>query len=317
MVKPNVLCIGFAKCGTTTLHNIMKQHKDIFFPGIKEPAYYTKKNLYKKGFEWYQKRYYPKKVKEKIIMEVNPLLGKRVEASTIKKDYGKNTKIIILIREPMERLYSNFKMNLVSGSCFPTYQEHLDPSTAKLFHNWMTKYYNAKEMKFKSCAKTNIIASGEYYKVIKDYINVFGKNNIKVIVFEDFVKDPHTFCKDIYKFIGIKDDDTINYYLHSNEGTRIPRNKLSIKINRLYYDHIYNRFILPKVPYISNSFCQVIDYLDWSVRKKILSKNNQHPEKMLKEDKELLREYYYKDIQKLSKLLDIDLIEKWNMQKTT
>lgn len=94
-MKPNVLCVGFAKCGTTTLYDIMKQHSDIYLSGIKEPIYYGSRELIQeKGFEWYKRRYYCKNTNKKIVMEINPILGRNVPANQIKLDYGKDIKII-------------------------------------------------------------------------------------------------------------------------------------------------------------------------------------------------------------------------------
>lgn len=313
MVKPNVLCVGFAKCGTTTFYNIMEQHKDIFLSGIKEPIYYNREQFYRKGFIWYQKRYYPKKVKQKVIMEVNPILGKRISAKNIQQDFGKDIKIIFLIRNPMERLYSNFKMNLTLGGGFEKCEDNIDSSTSKLFHKWLKQYYNKKEKKFDNCIKTNNVASGEYYKVIKDYINTFGRNNIKVIIFEEFIKNTEIICKDVYKFLGIENDEKVNYNIHSNEGNRLPINKLSIKLNRFYCYKICYGLLLSKLPYVSRKFCKFIDYLSWAGHLKFFSKKDRHPEKMLSEDKLLLRDYYYNDIKKLGELIDVNLIEKWKM----
>ena len=313
MVKPNVLCVGFAKCGTTTLYDIMSKHKDIFLSGIKEPSYYNHKQLYSNGFEWYQKRYYPKKVKEKIIMEVNPKLIKHIDPKIIKKDYGKNLKIIFLIRSPIERTYSHFKMKLLSGGNFDKLEDSLSASTSNLFNKWLNMYYDKKTKKFKECGNTSWTKNSNYYENIKKYMDVFGKDNIKVIIFEDFIKNPKQTCNEIYKFIGIEEDETIEYDIHSNEGNRLPKNKLSIKINRWYYFKIYNRIILRKFPYISNGFCKIVSESSWTITK-LCSKKDKFPEKMLPENKETLRKHYYNEIKKLSQLLNVDLLKKWKME---
>ena len=313
MVKPNVICVGFAKCGTTTLYSIMNQHKDIFLSGIKEPLYYSSPKLYSKGFEWYQKRYYPKKVKEKIIMEINPRMVKSINANKVLKDFGKNTKIIFIIRNPIERAYSHFKMILKTGLSFPKKEDNLGTSTNEKFHRWIQMYYDDNQNKIKECNKTYFITSNNYYKVIKDYMDTFGSENVKTFIFEDFIKNPQKTCKEIYRFIDIEDDETINYNIHSNEGNRLPINKLTIKINRIFFKFIYKRIMIEKLPYISNTFCSIIDKLSWFIPT-ICSKKDKSPQKILPEDYELLRNYYYKDTKKLCKLLNVDLIKKWKME---
>ena len=45
MVLPNFLIVGAAKAGTTALYYYLKQHKDIGFPKLKEPKYFSSSNL--------------------------------------------------------------------------------------------------------------------------------------------------------------------------------------------------------------------------------------------------------------------------------
>lgn len=41
MPEFSFLCVGFMKCGTTTFHEILKQHREIYLPIVKEPLYYS------------------------------------------------------------------------------------------------------------------------------------------------------------------------------------------------------------------------------------------------------------------------------------
>ncbi len=90
---PNILCIGFAKCGTTTLYDIFKQYPDIYLSNIKEPLFWGKKDLEEKGFDWYLERYYSFANKPNI-MEINPMIAKNKEAKVIKQYYEDNFKIV-------------------------------------------------------------------------------------------------------------------------------------------------------------------------------------------------------------------------------
>jgi hypothetical protein len=50
---PNFICPGAQKAGTTTLHNILKQHPDIFLPNLKEAHFFDIEDRYKKGILWW------------------------------------------------------------------------------------------------------------------------------------------------------------------------------------------------------------------------------------------------------------------------
>ena len=41
--KLNFFCIGAAKCGTTTLHDILIQHPNIYLPKVKETKFFSSK----------------------------------------------------------------------------------------------------------------------------------------------------------------------------------------------------------------------------------------------------------------------------------
>lgn len=315
-MKPNVLCVGFAKCGTTTLYDIMKQHPEIYLSNIKEPIYYGDKELCNRGFAWYLKRYYPKKVQEKIIMEINPIIGRDVPAKKIFEDFGKNIKIIFMIRNPIDRLYSEFKMNLVDGTCFENVKDNFSDSTSKLFQKWVDinfKKINNSVIRSKKYS-TDFCDSGEYYEKIKDYIEIFGKNNVKIIFFEDFVKDQKKVCEDIYKFINVSSLNNFNYNIHSNNGDRIPRNKITIKLNEIWFIKIYKGFIIKKVPFVSNGFCKVINKITWKMPI-ILSKRNKNKEKVDYNTSKVIFDYYKSMIHRLEKLININLIKKWDLEK--
>ncbi len=314
-MKPNVLCVGFAKCGTTTLYDIMKQHPDIYLSGIKEPIYYGSKELIEnRGFGWYQNRYYPKSCDKKVIMEINPILGRSVPADQIYKDFGKNTKIIFLIRQPATRMYSEFKMNLVDGTCFIEPKENLGKSTRELFDEWIKRnfYLNNGEIILKDDYSTKFCESGNYYLRIKDYIDTFGRDNVRVLFFEDFIAHPKEICSKIFDFIGVSFDNTINYNLHSNDGNRLPRNTFTMKANQIWFLKIYKQILIEKIPFTSDNMCKLINFLTWQAPI-VLSRPNDNPEKMSDEAHNLVNNYYHNMMVELSDLLGIDLFEKWNI----
>lgn len=316
-MKPNVLCVGFAKCGTTTLYDIMKQHPDIYLSGIKEPIYYGSEELVnERGFEWYLNRYYPKKQKKSVVMEINPILARNVSASQILNDYGKDIKIIFLIRNPITRIYSEFKMNLVDGTCFSEPKENLGDSTKLLFDKWIKNSFVEFDGKYilNDTYSTKFCESGNYCCKIKDYIETFGKENVKIIFFEDFIREPQKECSKLFDFIGVRQDESIKYDLHSNDGNRLPRNIFTMKANQIWFLKIYKEFLIEKVPFISDNMCRFLNFLTWKAPI-LFSKPNLNPENMSEEAKNIIRDYYYDMIDELSELLDVNLFQKWKIEE--
>ena len=57
-MKINFICVGTQKAGTTTIHDILKNHQDIFLPEKKEAHFFDIENRYKKGLNWWKKEFF-------------------------------------------------------------------------------------------------------------------------------------------------------------------------------------------------------------------------------------------------------------------
>ena len=119
---PNFLIVGAAKCGTSSLHNYLNQHPDVYMPSyneqgmkVKEPRFLIK-NLVKDRLHngiWNLESYqalFNHVVNEKAIGESTVLyLYYYNEAiKNIKKYLGDDVKIIIMLRNPVDRAFSAY-----------------------------------------------------------------------------------------------------------------------------------------------------------------------------------------------------------------
>ena len=51
---PNLIIIGAMKCGTTSLHNYLSLHPEIYMSEKKEINYFSKNDIYLNGIDWYE-----------------------------------------------------------------------------------------------------------------------------------------------------------------------------------------------------------------------------------------------------------------------
>ena len=106
---PNGFIIGVQKSGTTYLARLLMQHPDICFSEIKELHFFSKEHNRKKGLRFYESCFSPYNG-EKIIMEATPAYMIQEKALIdIKKSIGPDVKIIVIIREPIKRLISQYQ----------------------------------------------------------------------------------------------------------------------------------------------------------------------------------------------------------------
>ena len=72
MHVPNFICLGTQKAGTTTLHDILQQHPDIFLPPGKEAHYFDREERFEKGLKWWIDTYFSYYNNEKIMGVMQP-----------------------------------------------------------------------------------------------------------------------------------------------------------------------------------------------------------------------------------------------------
>lgn len=311
MKKPNFFCVGFAKCGTTTLHEIFKQHPDIYLPEIKETQYYWSNEAYKKGFEWYLKRYYSGADEQKAVGEINPKLTTRHYGIQLAKDFAPNAKIIFFLRNPVNRLFSQYKFFLRYGYSFNNI-------------NLCVKYANKNQEGFnrfiehnfyKNCAGTVMLAPtymksfieiSNYYSHIKEYLNYFPKENTKIVLFEEFIQDTERVTKELFDFLGVNRDAKINYDIIANEGNLVPKSINSIYLYQMLLQLMDQGFKLN-----SNRMDGFIVWLREFLQRNVLLAPETDKSKMSDGAKELLQKYFEEDKKQIEQLLERDLSQLW------
>ena len=114
-MSPNFFIVGGAKCATTNISYYLNDHPDIFIPKLNEPYYYCKfdipKNFKRESMITDKKKYlnlFKNAIYEKAIGEATPVyLQCPNAAKEIKKDFP-DSKIIISIRNPIDKAHSSY-----------------------------------------------------------------------------------------------------------------------------------------------------------------------------------------------------------------
>ncbi|NPA51292.1 MAG: sulfotransferase [Aquificae bacterium] len=305
MKKPNFFVVGAAKAGTTSIYNYLKPHPQVYVSPIKEPNFFStdinpekfRKN-YKKEIEKDYDKYFKygeeshltfirdlndylklfeKVSTEKAIGEFSTsYLYSKVAAQNI-KDFNPDAKIIIVLRNPIERAFSHYLMDLKIGY------------TNLSFWEAIQRDINSKE---KEWGITHLyLELGLYYKQVKRYLNTFDKSQVKIFLFEE-LKNTEEFVKALYRFLEIDGN------LHFPDTSKVYNKSKVPKYKNLYF-WASNLGII--------RFSQKIfpTGLKKSIKNILFSSENL-PKLSVKE-KEFLKEYYKKDIENLSNLIDKDL----------
>ncbi len=295
---PNFLIVGAAKCGTSSLHNYLNQHPDVFMPTftpeglkVKEPRFLIKEEVkarLPKGIWNYEdyKLLFDNVTNEIAIGESTVLyLYYYNEAiKNIKKYLGEDVKIIIMLRNPIDRAYSAYSFASRTLQENQTFKEAL---------------MNARERFDKDETLSPMILYKElglYYKMVKAYIDNF--KDVHVVLYDNFVLQTDLEVSRVFDFLNIINTNDINTNQVINSGgkkwdSRLMKDFLMgegnvKKILKLLFP---TRLRVNIKKRLVNGFTSKADKIDESIKKELLA-------------------YYQKDIQLLERLIAKDL-SKW------
>ncbi len=227
-IFPNLIIPGAAKSGSSSLHEYLKKHPDIFMSSIKEPHFFCNDSNYSEKKDDYME-----------LFEDSGSFKYRGESSTgymvfentierIKKDC-ENPKFIFVLRNPIDRCFSHYNW-------------------VKSFNKEKSNFENAiLRDKEKIPNATNKIGGGyKYYfqfglygKWIEQYIKAFGRNNIYIITTEALKKDHSKVMNGIFSFLSLDPIEHIEHittnktnFYNKHIGTFILFKKINKKLKR-------------------------------------------------------------------------------------
>ena len=306
MNKPNLFIVGKAKSGTTALHAMLDQHPEIFMSPFKEPNHFNREHIDEakrrdggyRGLPYKDLDRYLELFdgadKQKIIGEASPAyMDSRLAASEIAK-FNPDAKILIILREPVSFVRSLHSQMLRSGN-----ETEKDLDKALRLEGARKRGENIP--KFTSNPANLFYAErANYCEQVGRYLDAFDPSQVKVIIFEDFREDNRAVLKTILEFLGVDAEfsfDPIN--LNVREDVRF------VKLASWLIHHGERK---------AGAFKErapkwLLAPIRAVLRPLFFRKGSSEPvNSQLRAD---LESKFRPDVERLGKMLGIDLIEKW------
>jgi hypothetical protein len=291
--------IGVARGGTTSLYNYLQQHPGIFLPKVKECNFFSEvASLDKEAYDT------PEEDKEyhmKIIQDEKVYFGlfEKAEDSQLKGEispsylwdkntaeriynHNPNAKLLISLRNPIERAHSHYLMNYQTG-------HDKESSFEAALHAPKRRIWGGGNM---------YLEMGMYYQQLKPYYHRFNTENIKVIVSEVWTRNNGEALNDIYKFLGLHSFDHYEVDTAHNAAKQL-KNKGLLEFLRLEKIKRPLKWLLPE---------KAKDKLKDRWFYKEGEKQFVNPETYHK-----LEGYFREDIDKTAILTGLDLGEIWQI----
>lgn len=175
--EPNFLYIGTSKAGSTWLFAVLAEHPDVFVDRGKGVYFFTTK--YDRGVDWYRE-HFQGVTGERAIGELSHNYLYHPEAPGRIAAMNPEMKLLVCLREPAERAFSDYLHKVKNGRIDMSFEEAIEQ-------------------------EPSIVERGKYHKYLKPYIERFGRDAVHVGVFDELRTDPDLFAKRVFEFLEVED----------------------------------------------------------------------------------------------------------------
>ncbi len=197
---PDFFIIGAPKCGTTALTEYLSHHPDIFM-ARKEMHHFGRdlhfgKQIYRRNRQDYLQEFAGWQGQSRAGEASVWYLFSGQAAEEI-KTFNPRARIIMMLREPTEMLYSLYHQFRLDGNeHLPTFAAALAAEDDRLAGRQMTR-----NTYFRQGLIYHAVAA--YTEQVKRYIKLFGRKQVKVILYDDFAADTAGVYREVLEFLGV------------------------------------------------------------------------------------------------------------------
>jgi hypothetical protein len=203
---PEFFAVGPARTASTWLHNVLAPHANLPVT-IKETRFLDK--VYGRGLPWYRDQFSP--AQEKLPFgEIAPTYFHSSLARTRIKKHAHDARIICTLRDPVERLYSLFRLLRFRAS-----------------NNWTFEYALTHD--------EEMIESARYSHYLRAWIQDFGRSNVLVSIYDDIKRDAQAYIDRICDFVRIPQfslPPSQQSRVNGSEDLRAPTNYTLVRMYR-------------------------------------------------------------------------------------
>ncbi|WP_107667324.1 sulfotransferase domain-containing protein [Cyanothece sp. BG0011] len=201
---PDFLIIGAQKAGTTSLYNYLVQHPQIIGNKTwKEVRYFDVPENYSQGWSWYL-GCFPSKIEKgnRLTFDVSPSYLYFPEIPQRIKEALGTIKMIVILRNPVDRAYSAWKMYHSFANNPEVAENNKKIADERTFTQAIHQELNNE------CAPDiypyDYINRGKYVEQLNNYYQYFDKNNLLILSFEELKNNKRALLNKICEFLEIE-----------------------------------------------------------------------------------------------------------------
>ncbi len=203
--KPNLFLVGAPRCGTTSMHSYLGQHPEIFMSQVKEPEMWGQDVRYSRLTLESYFRLFACAGDEKWLGEASTsYLCSHLAAAQI-KEFAPESRILIMLRNPVDVLYSMHKLRYSDG-IYRHSDLGAELQAEEERRSRGEESYQGREARILTGYRASLYELGAFTNQVERFFNAFDRDNVHVIIFEDLERDTAAVYADTLRFLEVADD---------------------------------------------------------------------------------------------------------------
>jgi len=195
-IKVNTLIIGAGRAGTTSLFALLEQHPQVCFSYLKEVHYFSVPDLYKRGEQYYHSffRHYQN---EAVLASADTYLFMDYEAIKRIHRYNPKMKILVVLRDPVERAYSSYwySVNYGHHKAYPSFMDSAEREKGIEHEPDIVRRNNQGHF-----------YGSLYYRHLNRWLEFFPREQFLLLTTSGLKEQPQDLTRELYRFLEIRDN---------------------------------------------------------------------------------------------------------------
>lgn len=204
------MIVGVQKAGTTSLARLLSRHPDIYLPSRKELHFFDDRQLSEsRNYRLYHSFFFNYRG-QRMVGEATPSYIFAPYAAPALSEYNCKLKLILILRNPVDRAFSQYKMNVRLGNETLPFNEALRCEKQRIAGDGMD--YRRGRM----ANRYSYLERGRYGRQIRNLLSYFPRDQLCVLKYEEYVANYLVTLKEVYRFLNVDDYFVENVRMNSN-----------------------------------------------------------------------------------------------------
>lgn len=207
---PDFLVLGAMRCGTTSLYTYLSEHPDVLPSWTKEIHYLDRR--YARGADWYRANF-PLAVsrhwhalrhgRQASVFESTPAYMAHPDGARRLAGIVPKARLVVLLRNPADRAYSHYQLNVRSGRERHTFDKALEREGRRI-DGERQRLLGDQTYRSRKYFRYGYRTRGLYLDQLLEYERFFGREQILVLKSEDFFEDTQQVYDEVVRFLDLQ-----------------------------------------------------------------------------------------------------------------